>query len=99
MKYFYLLCMLVVFASCESTPEVTSCEIIYTETPDYGTDYYGNIVFKGKKKTPKGWLHWDENKECPHQNGYKFRVLKQTSTGILKSDVCDYCNYSWSLHD
>ena len=83
----------------EIQPQVTACEEIFQEEPYYESDYYGNITFCGREKVSRGWLHWDDNKECPHQNGYTFRVLKNTPTRILKSDICDHCHYSWSLHD
>ena len=85
--------------SRETQPEVTACEEMHMNQPYYEMDYLGNTIFKGTKKVSTGWLHWDENKECPHQNGYTFRVLKNTPTRILKSDICDHCHYSWSLHD
>lgn len=88
-----------VLCSCESEPQVTACEEVTVDEPEYGTDYWGNVVFRGSKKVSKGWLHWDENKECPHQNRYTFRILKNTPTQILKSDKCDNCHYSWDLHD
>ena len=85
--------------SCESEPQVTACQEQIADEPEYGTDYWGNVVFRGTKKVSKGWLHWDDNKECPYQNGYTFRILKNTPTKILKSDKCDHCHYSWDLHD
>lgn len=91
------MCMAIV--SCESQPQVTACQEQFIEEAETSIDYWGNISFKGVKRVPAGWLHWDDNKTCPHQNTYKFRVLKHTSTSILKSDICDYCHYTWSLHD
>lgn len=85
--------------SCDTQPQVTACEEMSMNEPYYERDYWGNISFYGTKKVSSGWLHWDENKECPHQNGYTFRVLKKTPTRILKDDKCDHCHYSWSLHD
>ena len=70
--------------SCESEPQVTACQEQTADEPEYGTDYWGNVVFRGTKKVSKGWLHWDDNKECPYQNGYTFRILKNTPTKILK---------------
>ena len=87
------------FYSCSSEPNVTRLDNLTAEEPEYVTDYYGRISFKGTKKVSKGWLHWDDNKECPHSNGYSFRILKNTPTRILKSDKCDHCHYSWDLHD
>ena len=83
----------------ETQPQVTACEEMFQDEPCYERDYWGNISFYGTKKVSRGWLHWDDNKECPHQNGYTFRVLKNTPTRILKSDICDHCHYSWSLHE
>lgn len=96
---FFMIIATSLLLSCNNQPQVTSRELVVEEEPQYGYDYYGNISFKGTKKVSKGWLHWDDNKECPFQNGYTFRVLKPTSTGILKSDRCDHCGYTWSLHD
>lgn len=90
---------LLALSSCESEPQVTACQEQTADEPEYGTDYWGNVVFRGTKKVSKGWLHWDDNKECPHQNGYTFRILKNTPTQILKSDKCDHCHFSWNLHD
>ena len=87
------------WGSCESEPQVTACQEMTVDEPEYGLDYWGNVVFRGTKKMRTGWLHWDDNKECPHQNGYTFRILKKTPTQILKSDKCDYCHFSWDLHD
>lgn len=96
-----ILSFFAVFAlcSCGSEPQVTACEEAFIEEPEYGTDYWGNVVFRGVKKVSKGWYHWDSNKECPFQNGYEFRILKNTPTRILKTDICDHCLYSWELHD
>ena len=96
---FSLIITTLLLASCNNQPQVTSRELVFEDEPQYGYDYYGNITFKGKKKVAKGWLHWDDNAECPHQNGYTFRILKHTSTDILPSDICDHCHYTWSLHD
>lgn len=89
----------IIITSCESEPQVTFYQEVIVDEPQYGSDFWGNITFKGVKKVNKGWLHWDENKECPYQNGYTFRILKNTQTRILKTDKCDHCHYSWDLHD
>lgn len=88
-----------IFSSCESEPMVTSMEEIVNDEPEYGTDYWGNVMFRGTRKVRNGWLHWDENKECPYQNGYTFRVVKNTPSKILKSDRCAHCGYTWDIHD
>ena len=87
MKNLLFVLLAILFVACSDNPEVTSCE------PVYETDYSGNVSFKGTKKVNGGWLHWDSNKECPNQNGYEFSPHK-----ILKSDRCDHCGYTWSLH-
>lgn len=73
LKAFGVICLLTL-CSCESEPQVTACQEQTADEPEYGTDFWGNVVFRGTKKVSKGWLHWDENKECPHQNGYTFRI-------------------------
>lgn len=88
-----------VLNSCEAEPQVTAYEEVVVNKPEYGTDYWGNVVFRGTKKVSDGWYHWDDNKECPYQNGYKFRIVKKSQTRILKTDVCDHCGFSWELHD
>lgn len=96
----FLACLLAFsLCSCESEPEVTSCQQHTVEEPEFDTDYYGNVVFRGKKIVKTSYTHWDENKSCPYQNGYKFRVTKNTPSKILKGDRCDHCKFTWSLHD
>ena len=95
---FFVVLNLLVLCSCESEPQVTACVGMTTEEPEYATDYWGNIAFRGFKKVHNGWLHWDENKVCPFQNDYTFRILKNTPTKIQEFDKCDRCHYSWSLH-
>ena len=84
-------------SSCESEPQVTAYQEQTANEPTYAT--WGNLSFQGTKKVTKGWIHWDDNKECPYQNGYTFRILKRSQTKILKTDKCDHCHYSWDLHD
>lgn len=95
----FLVLLLLGLYSCESTPEVTSCVPLRTESSEYGTDSYGNVVFKGKKETTAGWVHWDENKKCPNQHDAYFRTIKSTPSAILKSDRCTRCGFTWNLHD
>lgn len=99
MKNLLFVLLAILFVACSNSPEVTSCEPVTVDEPVYETDYSGNVSFKGTKKVTGGWLHWDSNKECPNQNGYEFRVLKLSPHKILKSDRCDHCGYTWSLHD
>ena len=99
MKKFIFATLVLFLISCGSNPVVTGRDEIPIEEPVYDTDYYGNMIFRGKKKVGSKWVHWDNNKECPHQNGWKFRVTKNTPTDILKSDVCDHCGYEWDTHD
>lgn len=86
---FALLAML--FVACSSEPKVTSC----LEATSASS---GDVSFRGTKKVSHGWVHYDSNKSCPNQSGYCFRVLKSTPSKILKSDRCDHCGYTWSLH-
>ena len=84
---FVLLAML--FVACSSEPKVTSC-LEATSS--------GDISFRGTKRVSHGWVHYDSNKRCPSQSDYCFRTLKSTPSKILKSDRCDHCGYTWSLH-
>lgn len=94
-----LLAVSSLLTACQAEPEVTSCQEIFVDQPQYGSDFYGNIVFRGTRKVTKGWLHWDSNKRCPYSNSYCFRILKQTPSKILKGDYCDHCHLTWALHE
>lgn len=97
-RMIFLLSLLFGLCSCESSPEVTSCIPLMSETPEYTTDYSGNVVFKGKKHTVSGWVHWDENKECPNKAYSSFRTTKSSPSAILLGDRCDNCGFTWKLH-
>lgn len=95
-----VLLMLSLIYSCESEPEVTSCKPLVEDVPEYETDMWGNVTFRGCKKVAKKWIYTDDNKECPHLNGVHFRIIKGSPLlRILKTDKCDYCGFSWNLHD
>ena len=44
---------LLTLSSCESEPQVTACQEQTADEPEYGTDYWGNVVFRGTKKVAK----------------------------------------------
>ena len=98
MRKLLLLLSLSLLCGCASEPTVTARKGIPIEEDQYGYDYRGNIVFKGKKLVGTKWVHWDSKKQCKYGPKRAFQVTKSTPTDILKSDICDHCKQSWDLH-
>ena len=95
-----ILFVALILSGCTNrTPLPSRIEEIPIEEDVYGTDYWGNITFKGKKKIGSKWLFWDESKICPGSSYEIFRTRKDFSNSKINEwDTCDRCKKRWDKH-